>query len=71
MPMVDFHLEVKLPTFLFMSNCKCLICDPPLSQASCRSGSPFRFAAPPPSPSLSLFLSFYRPPFSLFSTGEK
>ena len=59
MSMVDFHLEVKLPTFLFMSNCKCLICDPPLSQASCRSGSPFRFA-PPPLPisfSFSLFLS--------------
>ena len=70
MPMVDFHSEVKLATFLFMSNCKCLICDPPLSQASCRNGSPFRFA-PPPSPSLSLFLSFYRPPFSLLSTGEK
>ena len=59
MPMVDFHSEVKLATFLFMSNCKCLICDPPLSQASCRNGSPFRFA-PPPLPisfSFSLFLS--------------
>lgn len=70
MPMVDFHLEVKLPTFLFMSNCKCLICDPPLSQASCRSGSPFRFAPPPP-PHLFLFFSLsIVPPFPFSPQGK-
>ena len=59
MPMVDFHLEVKLATFLFMSNGKCLICDPPLSQASCRKWFSFPLC-PPPLPisfSFSLFLS--------------
>ena len=57
--MVDFHLEVKLATFLFMSNCKCLICDPSLSQASCRKWFSFPLC-PPPLPisfSFSLFLS--------------
>ena len=70
MPMVVFHLEVKLATFLFTSNCKCLICDPPLSQASCRSGSPFRFAAPPP-PHLFLFFSLsIVPPFPFSPQGK-
>ena len=59
MPMVDFHFEVKLATFLFMSNCKCLICDPPLSQASCRKWFSFPLCPPslPISFSFSLFLS--------------
>ena len=57
--MVDFHFEVKLATFLFMSNCKCLICDPPLSQASCRKWFSFPLCPPslPISFSFSLFLS--------------
>ena len=70
MPMVDFHLEVKLATFLFMSNCKCLICDPPLSQASCRKWFSFPLCPPPP-PHLFLFFSLsIVPPFPFSPQGK-